>query len=342
MKKIKYFSVIFAFIAVLFITKNVNAQRISYKTLQCDEYWTPSNGCNKSSDNVNVYTDAIVVDFSENGNVELVSVSPEANESDIDICGSSQPELKSYTENRYEMECGSQFAHYDISYLEKYYQESKTIPENIIILAGSDASGSMLYLGVSELELINLVGKYYTIYYYSINDTLATAYSCVDLVFYKNALEDKIKQYGAESEVAVSYASKIENICQDYLGYNVERKNACYALCKDLDSAIAEMGVDIFNETNSCGLGERMVAWIIRILKILRFIVPSLVIVLTTYEYITAFMAAEDDAIKKVGARLGKRLFIMILFFVLPSLIQFILNVFNVDGLDSSNPYCIK
>ena len=102
------------------------------------------------------------------------------------------------------------------------------------------------------------------------------------------------------------------------------------------------MGLDVFNETNSCGLGEKMVAWLLRILKLLRIIVPILVIVLSTYEYINAILAADDDAFKKVGARFSKRLFIMILFFVLPSLLQFIFNIFNVDGLNSANPYCLK
>jgi hypothetical protein len=244
---------------------------------------------------------------------------------------------------------------YDLTSLRNYYSHALIAPENIIVFERAYNVGAYdmdryiyYYFGVSEYELFNKAESneydsgYLEKYYFSINNELTQANKCLDLTYYKQVLEEKVKKHGKDSDEANEYASQLENTCQDYLAFNDSPNNECYSMCRDLQNAIADMGVDIFNETNSCGFGERMVAWIIRVLKLLRFIVPTLVIVLTTYEYINAFMSAEDDALKKVGGRLGKRLFIMILFFVLPSLIQFILNVFNVPGFDGSNPYCIK
>ena len=85
-----------------------------------------------------------------------------------------------------------------------------------------------------------------------------------------------------------------------------------------------------------------MIGWLIRIFKIIRYIVPIIVIVTSTIDYIGALASESDDAMKKAGSRFSKRLLIMIIIFLVPALLQFIFNIFKIPGLNSSNPYCLK
>lgn len=354
MKKYKHLLTILTFFAVLLITNNVNANLQHYGYMTCGgKRWTPESDCSQGTAN----SDVISINYNENGSLSF-SITKDAFDEDHD---DQIDNMEIVSEDVYMTKfkpVGSRnytYFKYDLTSLHNYYSQSSNVPENIIVFVKHYNTGAYemdryvyYYFGTSEYELFDKTDSnqydsgIMKKYYFSVNNNLSQANQCLDLTYYKLVLEEKVLKFGAESDEVNEYAANLENKCQNYLAFNDNPNNACYSMCRDLENSIADMGVDIFNETNSCGFGEKMVAWIIRILKILRFIVPTLVIVLTTYEYINAFMAAEDDAIKKVGGRLGKRLFIMILFFVLPSLIQFVLNVFNVPGFDSSNPYCIK
>ena len=165
--------------------------------------------------------------------------------------------------------------------------------------------------------------------------------SCDEIDTWIIKLSQVKSEQGASSEEAVKLEADIRNACKDYLGKKTKtNKSKCYEKCLKIDKLINDL--TNYKATNECGLGQDMTGWLIRILKIFRYIAPIIVIILSIVDYIGAISAAEDDAMKKAGARLGKRILILIIFFLLPSLIQFILNTFNVPGFDSSNPYCLK
>lgn len=369
MKKYKYLLTILIFFAILFIANNVRAESRNYGYMICNgERWKTNSDCSEGT----IIYDALTITYNEEDSSVNLFITEKAFEGATnEEAGIKIDTFKKERSNYYSASgtysyllgsgIGSQSFfgeitnYYDLSSLQSYYNKTKSIPDNIVVFEHAEIKKYIpdehyininadveryYYFGVSDYDLSDK--KVDSKIYFSVGDKLNTANSCIDLAYYKQVLEEKVHKFGPDSDEVSSYASAIGNKCEDYLGFNDNPNDMCYAMCRDLDSFISDIGVDLFNTTNSCGIGERMVAWIIRVLKIIRFIVPTLVIILTTFEYITAFMSAEDDAIKKVGGRLGKRLFIMILFLVLPSLIQFIINVFNVDGLDSSNPYCLK
>ena len=184
-------------------------------------------------------------------------------------------------------------------------------------------------------------------YYYALDISQnADLNSCEDLDFFVDSLKDMYKKDGATKSYT-ELKNSINDYCEDFdnrvsssFYFNTESK--CFKRCHSYRNEMSNIDPNFLVETNYCGFGKDMVGWLMRILKILRYIVPIIVIVVSITEYISAIASADDDAMKKVGARFGKRLFIMILIFVLPSLLQFIFNIFNIDGLDKSNPYCLK
>ena len=192
-------------------------------------------------------------------------------------------------------------------------------------------------------------GTIHTIHYFFSTDLSENAdlNSCDDLSAMVNKAKEAYKEGGHDSEEYISAYKWILAKCGlNGDGYIDKRyfstESECYNICISFSDDFAEMDPEFMKYTNHCGFGEEMIAWIMRILKILRYIVPIIVIVTSTIEYISAIGAADDDAMKKTGNRFSKRLLIMIVFFILPSILQFLFNIFNVPGLDSSDPYCMK
>ena len=65
-------------------------------------------------------------------------------------------------------------------------------------------------------------------------------------------------------------------------------------------------------------------------------------ILLGVLDFIKAIAADDEGEIKKSGAKFAKRLLAATLIFVVPLILQFILGLFDLPGLDPSNPYCTK
>ena len=190
-----------------------------------------------------------------------------------------------------------------------------------------------------------------TIHYYFSKDLSENTdlNACEDLSAMVNKAKEAYKEGGHDSAEYTSAYKWILEMCgmesgvDGYIDKRTYSANSeCYNICISFSDDFAEMDPEFMKYTNHCGFGEEMIAWIMRILKILRYIVPIIVIVTSTIEYISAIGAADDDAMKKTGNRFSKRLLIMIVFFILPSILQFLFNIFNVPGLDSSDPYCMK
>ena len=185
--------------------------------------------------------------------------------------------------------------------------------------------------------------KYYFALDLSVNADLN---SCEDLDYYVENLKEMYKKDGATKSYT-DLKNSINDYCEDFdnrvsSSFYVNTESKCFKRCHSYRNEMANLDPNFLVETNYCGFGKDMIGWLMRILKILRYIVPIIVIVVSITEYVGAIVSADDDAMKKVGARFSKRLLIMILIFILPSLLQLIFNIFNIDGLDKSNPYCLK
>lgn len=138
--------------------------------------------------------------------------------------------------------------------------------------------------------------------------------------------------------------SRCDNVLQNY-EYSDSQKD-CIKQCLNLDITLNEFkeGTDLYNyrlpdaTPNACNFSSRLVAWIMKVVEWVRYIIPILLILLSIMEFIKAVSSDEEDAIRKSGGRFVKRLIVAALIFVLPLLLEFLLGIFNIP----INDYCLK
>ena len=100
---------------------------------------------------------------------------------------------------------------------------------------------------------------------------------------------------------------------------------------------------DYNTDEGSCNsiLGDpsnpKSVAWlVVTVLNYFRIIGPLLVIVLSGVDYVKAIINSDDDAMKKTSSRLVKRLILAAMLFLIPTIVELLLKVFNIV----SDPLC--
>lgn len=100
---------------------------------------------------------------------------------------------------------------------------------------------------------------------------------------------------------------------------------------------------DYNTDEGSCSsiLGDpsnpKSVAWlVVTVLNYFRIIGPLAVIVLSGVDYVKAIINSDDDALKKTHSRLVKRLILAALLFLIPTVVDLLLKVFNIV----SDPLC--
>ena len=58
-------------------------------------------------------------------------------------------------------------------------------------------------------------------------------------------------------------------------------------------------------------------------------------------DFIKAITQEDDSKMKEAQKRFIHRLIAIALLFVIPFLLNFVLRIFNIPGLDAKNPFCI-
>ena len=66
----------------------------------------------------------------------------------------------------------------------------------------------------------------------------------------------------------------------------------------------------------------------------------AILIIFSALDYVKIFLNDNADELKKANSKLIKRLIILIVLFLLPALVNTILNIFNIEGFNSSDPLC--
>lgn len=87
-------------------------------------------------------------------------------------------------------------------------------------------------------------------------------------------------------------------------------------------------------------LGTDMVEFLQKIFNWIRIIAPIIVIVLTSVDFAGALIKDDKDALSKVTGKLVKRLIVVIVLFFIPTIINFILDIYN-DVRGSNIENCI-
>ena len=80
---------------------------------------------------------------------------------------------------------------------------------------------------------------------------------------------------------------------------------------------------------------EDSVAWfIVKILDYLRLLGPLMVLVLSSLDFAKAILMSDDESLKKAQSNLITRLILAALLFVLPTLIEVLLDIFGITSSD--------
>lgn len=153
-----------------------------------------------------------------------------------------------------------------------------------------------------------------------------------------------------ESEEFTEAYRELVDLCKkyssstNYTDEHGESVKGCMSACSGLKDDIAEL-CDYENDqskTQQCRtFGERTLAWFFKIVNMIRYLVPVILILLGILDFIKTIATDDDGEIKKAGTRFVKRLIAAALIFIVPLILQFILNIFNLPGLDPNNPFCV-
>ena len=118
---------------------------------------------------------------------------------------------------------------------------------------------------------------------------------------------------------------RLSVLCKSVMSQN-DYMDSCVQSCLDLNDTIALIEADKNNpnENKTCIFSERLAAWIMNILRWVKYIVPVLLIVLSMLDFIKAMAGEKDDELKKAQKHFTVRLIAAVLIFLIPFILEFI------------------
>lgn len=152
----------------------------------------------------------------------------------------------------------------------------------------------------------------------------------------------------SDNEIFTKHYRDLLELCDNYSSstdYTEDgNAKACMTACSSIRDDISKIcGYDYGTTvTENCNtFGERTLAWIFKIINMVRYLVPVILIILSVLDFIKTIASDDDGEIKKAGTRFVKRLIAAALIFIVPLILQFVLGMFNLPGLDPNNPFCV-
>ena len=122
----------------------------------------------------------------------------------------------------------------------------------------------------------------------------------------------------------------IKKYCSAVLKINnySSNENSCINLCLN---KIKDLYQNQYPSTR-CGMSGRLILFIGKVVKWMKYLVPVIVIVLSIIDFIKATGADKEDEIKKAQNKFIRRLIIAALIFIMPFIIEFVLNKMGFDA----------
>ena len=162
------------------------------------------------------------------------------------------------------------------------------------------------------------------------------------------ALKSEAQKNGCDNNIEFDDAYYyISDLCERYRQtgkYTNESgaSTACMTACSKLRDDVA--GICKSDEKGwYCGsLGNGVVNWIFKIIRIIRYAMPPLLIILSILDFIKAIAQEDESKMKEATKHFVYRLIAVALLFIIPFILNFILRIFNIPGLSASNPFCAK
>jgi len=159
---------------------------------------------------------------------------------------------------------------------------------------------------------------------------------CASFEILEKKLVDSYKQYSNTKNIASvnNIKNNLSSICNTILSYS-NYDSPCVITCLDLDNIIKtydEKYLDKIDIDTRCGISGRLIQFIGKVVKWMKYIVPVIVIVLSMLDFIKATGADKEDEIKKAQNKFIRRLIIAALIFIVPFIIEFVLNKMGFDA----------
>lgn len=138
----------------------------------------------------------------------------------------------------------------------------------------------------------------------------------------------------------------VRDSLEDAENYSTKNKVNYYSL---VSSEIVAKSDNNNTQNNSDGTSESYlgkvddedsVAWLIKkVLNYVRIAGPVLVLILTSVDYLRALIQSDDETMAKINKKLGTRLLLVVLLFLIPTLVNVVL---SLVGYDTANTEAFK
>ncbi|MBQ9181774.1 MAG: hypothetical protein IJ134_03985 [Bacilli bacterium] len=120
----------------------------------------------------------------------------------------------------------------------------------------------------------------------------------------------------------------------------------------EVASDITDAAIEEFDKSSNedkddieavCGiLTPNAQEFIYRILDWIKYLALVLTVALSILDFFKAMSSEEDDSFKKAASKLTKRIIVVVVLFLLPVLLEFVLKLVHIQGINSSDPMCMK
>lgn len=146
------------------------------------------------------------------------------------------------------------------------------------------------------------------------------------------SIKARLEALGKNAEAATvgQYLEGSNEIIQELKRY--------YAITKATNLLSGNISLDI---REGCAIiTSDFKEWLIQLLNIVKIVALVLTVILSMLDFFKGVASGDADAMKKVTKNFSRRLIAVVILFLLPVLIEFILNLVNIVGVDANNPLC--
>lgn len=157
--------------------------------------------------------------------------------------------------------------------------------------------------------------------YYEDTIELLERLNCDDSNF--NCSLSQIQEYNVAKE-------NLKLFCKKIIEYGNVGLSRCLGLCLSLGKE-PFFKVDFSNY--DCGFSGKLILFIGNIIRWVKYIIPIVVIMLGILDFIKAIVADKEDEMKKAQQRFIKRLIAAALIFIIPVILEFVLNKMGFNAM---------
>lgn len=131
------------------------------------------------------------------------------------------------------------------------------------------------------------------------------------------------------------FINRLSMYCNDVYS-KCDWNSQAMEFCDKADKQISNIRKEYGLKGGSCGLSSNLINWIANIFKWVKYIAPVVAIILGMLDFIKAVASQNDDDMKKAQGKFIKRLIAAALLFIIPFIIEFVLDKFHIG----TNGFC--